>query len=72
VRTNSAQRLAALWGTLELHPAVAAALAGECKGRGVILVDDMTDSGWTLTVVARLLRNAGAAAVYPLALGIAA
>jgi ATP-dependent DNA helicase RecQ len=72
VRTNSAQRLAALWGTFSLDPAVAAALAGECSGRGVILVDDMTDSGWTLTAVARLLRHAGAAAVYPLTLGVAA
>jgi len=34
----------------------------------VLLVDDVTDSGWTLSVVAALLRQAGSGAVYPLAL----
>ena len=34
------------------------------------LVDDRTDSGWTLTVAARLLRGAGAAAVHPLVLAV--
>ncbi len=34
----------------------------------VLLVDDMVDSGWTLTVIARLLRLAGAECVYPAAL----
>lgn len=37
------------------------------KGR-VLLVDDMVDSGWTFTVLGALLRDAGAAAVLPLAL----
>jgi ATP-dependent DNA helicase RecQ len=37
----------------------------------VLLVDDYTDTGWTFTVVARLLRAAGAGAVYPFALGVA-
>jgi ATP-dependent DNA helicase RecQ len=32
------------------------------------LIDDYTDSGWTLTVAARLLRQAGAAQVYPFVL----
>jgi ATP-dependent DNA helicase RecQ len=32
----------------------------------VLLVDDVTDSGWTLTVAAMLLRRAGATAVLPL------
>jgi len=36
----------------------------------VLLIDDRTDSGWTLTVAARLLRRAGAGAVYPFVLGI--
>ncbi|MBW3067922.1 MULTISPECIES: DEAD/DEAH box helicase [unclassified Actinomyces] len=36
--------------------------------RHVVLVDDWTDSGWTLTVGAMLLRRAGAAGVYPLVL----
>jgi ATP-dependent DNA helicase RecQ len=34
----------------------------------VLLVDDTVDSGWTLTVVGWLLRESGAAAVYPFAL----
>jgi ATP-dependent DNA helicase RecQ len=36
----------------------------------VLLVDDRTDSGWTLTVGARLLRLAGAEAVLPFVLGV--
>ena len=38
----------------------------------VLLVDDVIDSGWTATVVARLLRRAGASAVLPFALALAA
>ena len=63
---NSAQRLRALWGRFRLSPALAAALAG-LEGP-VLLVDDRVDTGWTMTVVARLLREAGAPAVLPLAL----
>lgn len=37
----------------------------------VLLVDDVTDSGWTFTVLAALLRQAGCGAVIPLALAIA-
>lgn len=34
----------------------------------VLLVDDMVDSGWTLTVIGALLRQAGSGPVFPLAL----
>lgn len=34
----------------------------------VLLIDDMTDSGWTLTVVGALLRRARCPAVFPLVL----
>lgn len=34
----------------------------------VLLVDDVIDSGWTLTVIAALLRGAGIPAVYPVVL----
>lgn len=34
----------------------------------VLLVDDMVDSAWTMTVVAALLRQAGSGPVFPLAL----
>jgi ATP-dependent DNA helicase RecQ len=37
----------------------------------VLLLDDVVDSGWTLTVVAALLRNAGAQPVWPVALAAA-
>jgi ATP-dependent DNA helicase RecQ len=70
-RTNSAQRLAQLWGTLTLERGLVDALLGDFAGRPVLLVDDVTDSGWTLTLAARLLRQAGASAIYPLTLGIA-
>nr|WP_066582224.1 RecQ family ATP-dependent DNA helicase [Cellulomonas timonensis] len=65
---NSAQRLAGVVRRLELDlsPAASAGL----PGRSVLLLDDRTDSGWTLTVGARLLRQAGASAVFPFVLGI--
>ena len=31
----------------------------------MVLVDDWSDSGWTLTLAAFLLREAGAVAVHP-------
>ncbi|MBC7273818.1 MAG: hypothetical protein H5T76_34820, partial [Streptomyces sp.] len=37
----------------------------------VLLVDDYTDSGWTLAVAARLLRRAGGKEVLPLVLASA-
>ena len=37
----------------------------------VLLVDDVVDSGWTLTVIAALLRQAGCPAVWPFALATA-
>jgi ATP-dependent DNA helicase RecQ len=36
----------------------------------VLLVDDMVDSRWTLTVAAWLLRDNGSGEVWPLALAI--
>ncbi|WP_367045500.1 RecQ family ATP-dependent DNA helicase [Streptomyces sp. Je 1-332] len=67
-RTNSAQRLRALDGTLTLPPELGAALR-EADGP-VLLVDDLTDSGWTLAVAARMLRRAGAQGVLPLVLAV--
>ena len=40
-------------------------------GGPVLLVDDMVDSRWTLTVAAWLLRSNGSGAVWPLALALA-
>lgn len=39
-----------------------------CPREAVLLVDDMVDSGWTLTIIGRLLRMAGVEKVYPFAL----
>ncbi len=59
---NSAHRLAQVTGRFRL-PADAA-----LEGRTVLLVDDRTRTGWTLTVAARELRRAGAAQVHPFVL----
>ncbi|MFJ9907608.1 RecQ family ATP-dependent DNA helicase [Streptomyces sp. NPDC101152] len=67
-RSNSAQRLKALDGALAVPSALAAALA-ETDGP-VLLVDDYTETGWTLAVAARLLRRAGAEGVLPLVLAV--
>jgi ATP-dependent DNA helicase RecQ len=65
---NSAQRLAAVRRELTVPEPVRAAVAG--LGGPVLLVDDRVDTGWTMTVAALLLREAGAAAVLPLVLAV--
>ncbi|OIJ64705.1 RecQ family ATP-dependent DNA helicase [Streptomyces mangrovisoli] len=67
-RSNSAQRLKALDGALTVPPALASALAG--TPGPVLLVDDYTETGWTLAVAARLLMGAGAEGVLPLVLAV--
>jgi ATP-dependent DNA helicase RecQ len=67
-RTNSALRLRDVWDSYE----VADTLAAQLTGQPVLLVDDVVDTGWTCTVVARLLRRAGAGEIYPFALALAA
>ena len=44
------------------------AIRGEMSDRPVLLIDDVVDSKWTITVVSALLRRAGSGAVFPLAL----
>jgi ATP-dependent DNA helicase RecQ len=63
---NSAQRLAALWPAFTVPDPVRAALAA--PDGPVLLVDDRIDTGWTMTVAAKLLRECGAPAVLPFAL----
>lgn len=41
---------------------------GSVSNGPVLLVDDIVDSGWTLTIIATLLRDAGSGPVFPLAL----
>jgi ATP-dependent DNA helicase RecQ len=61
VHANSAQRLAAVWSAVG-EPQFAV------PPGPVLLVDDVIDTGWTMTVAARILRRAGASAVLPFAL----
>jgi ATP-dependent DNA helicase RecQ len=67
-RSNSAQRLRALHGALTVPGPLAEAVAA--AGGPVLLVDDVTETGWTLAVAARLLRRAGAEGVMPLVLAV--
>lgn len=61
---NSAYRVAALEGAWSApDPETVAAAGGP-----VLLVDDLTDTGWTLTMAARVVKQAGAPAVLPLVL----
>jgi ATP-dependent DNA helicase RecQ len=71
VRTNQPQKLqensyhqcANLDGVFEI--------TGPVPDGPVLLLDDVVDSKWTLTVAAALLRQAGAAAVWPVGLAAA-
>jgi ATP-dependent DNA helicase RecQ len=68
-RSNSAFRLKAVFDSYRLPPDLTTLLGDELTDKPLFLLDDYTDSGWTLTVVARLLRRAGAGPIYPLVLG---
>ncbi|MGH3250513.1 MAG: RecQ family ATP-dependent DNA helicase [Trebonia sp.] len=68
-RHNSAQRLASLWRALVIPDDLRDALeTTSAPDAPILLVDDQIDTGWTMTVAAALLRDAGAPAVLPLAL----
>ncbi|GAA3182438.1 MULTISPECIES: RecQ family ATP-dependent DNA helicase [Streptomyces] len=68
-RSNSAQRLQTLSAAFTVPGELAEGLA-RTPGP-VLLVDDYTDSGWTLAVAARLLQRAGTERVLPLVLAAA-
>ena len=57
---NSQQQYRNIWDAFEIR--------GEVPSGPVLLVDDMVDSRWTLTVVGSVLRQAGSGPVLPLAL----
>ncbi len=65
---NSPQRLQAVWRELVLPGPVRAAVAG--LDGPVLLIDDRIETGWTMTVAAKLLREAGVPVVLPLALAV--
>ena len=55
---NSAQRLHALWHGIAVPDSLRAAVAE--LGGPLLVVDDRIETGWTMTVAAKLLREAGA------------
>ena len=55
-----------MWPSLSVGPPLADRLS--TVDGPVLLIDDRVDTGWTMTVAAKLLRDAGAPAVLPLAL----
>jgi ATP-dependent DNA helicase RecQ len=61
--TNSVQQARNIDGSLAIHDQLVLA-------RPLLLVDDMVDSRWTLTVAAWLLRTHGSGEVWPLALAL--
>ena len=61
---NSVQQARNVDGSLAISPE-------PLPGGPVLLVDDMVDSRWTLTVAAWLLRSNGSGEVWPLALALA-
>jgi ATP-dependent DNA helicase RecQ len=68
---NSAFRLAAVWDRIVVGPELRDHLAA-AGSAPILLVDDLADSRWTMTVAGRELRRAGAAAVLPFALALTA
>ena len=68
---NSAYRLAGVWQRFTTSGLDLTA-GPDLTGGPVLLVDDLADSRWTLTVAGRELRRAGAAAVLPFVLALRA
>jgi ATP-dependent DNA helicase RecQ len=68
---NSAHRVANVWPYLRVD-VVGAGSGGVPRSllsRPVLLLDDVAETRWTVTVAAALLRGAGVPAVHPLVLG---
>jgi hypothetical protein len=61
---NSAQQADNVIGAFEIRQELV-------RPDPLLLVDDVRDSGWTMTVVADLLREAGSGPVHPLVLAVA-
>ncbi|TFD28105.1 RecQ family ATP-dependent DNA helicase [Cryobacterium lyxosi] len=66
---NSAYRLYSVWDRFAVGAELAEALAA-FDGRPILLIDDLADSRWTVTVASRVLRRHGASAVLPFALAL--
>jgi ATP-dependent DNA helicase RecQ len=68
---NSAFRLAGVWQRIVVGDELRSRLA-DLGGAPVLLVDDLADSRWTMTVAGRELRLAGAGSVLPFVLALSA
>ena len=68
---NSAFRLASVWDRFEVPDEVRRGVE-HVSPAPVLLVDDVADTRWTITVAGRELRRAGAGAVLPLVLAVSA
>ncbi|NUS43090.1 MAG: DEAD/DEAH box helicase, partial [Mycobacteriaceae bacterium] len=64
-RSNSAHRLAGLWNGLHPNGLDLSTATGP-----LLLVDDLMDTGWTMTLAAARLREAGAPAILPFTLAL--
>lgn len=64
---NGAYRLAAVWDRFLVTPQIQEGLDA-LNGAPVLLIDDLADSRWSLTVAARALRRAGSGPVLPFVL----
>jgi ATP-dependent DNA helicase RecQ len=62
-RSNSAQRLRSVYGAFSAEGL-------ELEATPLLLVDDRTDTGWTLAEATRVLREAGSGLVLPLVLAV--
>lgn len=60
---NSAQQFRNVFGAFEIM--------NEIREGPVLLVDDIVDSGWTLTIIGAMLRDKGCEAVLPFVLALA-
>jgi ATP-dependent DNA helicase RecQ len=67
-RANCAQRVRAVHAAFRVRPELRAQL--ETLTGPVLLVDDVVDSGWTMAIVGRQLREAGSPGVLPFALAL--
>jgi ATP-dependent DNA helicase RecQ len=67
-RHNSAQRLRSLWHALTVPDDLRSAISRTTGP--LLLIDDRIETGWTMTVAAKLLREAGAPAILPLAFAV--
>lgn len=45
-------------------------VTGNVNGKSILLIDDVADSKWTLTIIGELLQQSGARAVYPFVISV--